>query len=96
MSETSIPVAKVPDFLELLLQSIVERVKSAVREDLTLLVADAVNNISVESIDGLERFVEHCIEENDRNLKIDAENIEDLDKYINDCLKNARIDISID
>lgn len=84
---------KAPDFLEALLQSIVERVKMSLKPEIEVMIANAVINISADQIDGLEKFVDNCFEEHTRNINIDAYDVENLDDYIRAGLKEATIEI---
>lgn len=84
---------KAPDFMELLMESIVTRIKAAVMKDVAAMIQEALAKVDAEDIQGLEQFVDKCFEEHARN--IDAEDVEGLDKAIKDVIKNASINLDI-
>ena len=75
------PKPKMPDFMDWLVQSVAERVSKIMLQELHSIVdarmSDHITNIHADQVEGLEKFVNRCIEEG-----VDSENIKDFEEAV--------------
>lgn len=89
--------APVHDIMDVLVQALAYRIKDVLMEEIMETISKNLPLVEAESIEGLDRYIQHAIEENDRHgdRKIDADDVEGLDEYIKETLKQATISIDI-
>lgn len=91
------PKTPVPDVLDMLVEALAIRIKDKLMEDIMETISKNLPTVDADSIEGLDKWFDHAIEEMDRHggRKVDAEDVENLDEYIKETLKQATISIDL-
>lgn len=92
---------KLPDFMDWLVESVSERVKKKLAEELKDMMEDTIksyikaNKIEADDVDDLNQAFDDLMEQYQRNsaIKVDADDVEGLEEFIKDTIKEATVNI---